>query len=180
MASIIILPGTNQGPARFAKSFCSLDKETVQRNMWKCDEFGHSSNNSPNNNKNNNNIFQFQTRTHGNNWLSGYNNNTSRDKSGSNKICNWCDRNGHVAKECKSKEGRERFLNQQKERKNTAIKEEDYIEKTDEDYQSDNESVAEVGFIATEGIVKEEAALACIVDSVNYTSFTDKHLERYV
>ena len=110
--------------------------------------------NKNNNNNNNNNTIQSQTRTHGNNSLSGFNNNTSRDKPMSNKICNWCGRYGHDAKECKSKEARERFLNQQKERGNKAI-EEDCIEETDGDYQSHNENVAEVGFIATESIVSK-------------------------
>ena len=63
--------------------------------------------------------------------------------------------------------------NQQKERGNTVIKEEDCIEETDKDYQSDNESIADVGFVAAEGIAREETSLACVVDWVNYSSFTD-------
>ena len=54
---------------------------------------------------------------------------------------------------------------------NAAIEEEDYVEETDEDYQSDNESVAEVGFVAKE--VEDEKGLACVVDGESYPSFTE-------
>ena len=68
-------------------------------------------------------------------------------------------------------EQRERFLNRQKERRNVAIKEENCVEETDKDYQSDNESVAEIGVVAKE--VKGEKGLACVVDGVRYPSFTE-------
>ena len=41
----------------------------------------------------------------------------------------------------------------------------------DEDYQSDNESVAEVGFVAKE--VEGEKGFPCSVDGVSYPSFTE-------
>ena len=50
--------------------------------------------------------------------------------------------------------------------------EEEYIEETDKDFQSDNKSVAEVGFIATEGTVKNKQVLASVIDGVNHPSFT--------
>ena len=91
----------------------------------------------------------------------------------SNKICNWAGRHGRTAQECKSKQQRKCFLNSQKEQGNAAIEEEDYIDETDEDYQSDNESVAEVGFVATVTEDKDETALACVIDGVSYQSFTE-------
>ena len=89
----------------------------------------------------------------------------------SNKVCNWCRRHGHTAQGCKSKQQRERFLGSQKERGNAATKEEDYIEETDKYYQSDNENVAKVGFVAKE--VKDETSMACVIDGVIYPSFTE-------
>ena len=73
--------------------------------------------------------------------------------------------------ECKSKQQRERFLGRQKERGNAVIEEEDYVEETHEDYQSDHESVAEVGFVMKE--VEDEKGLACVVDGVSYPSFME-------
>ena len=83
-------------------------------------------------------------------------------------------RNRHTSKECKAKEAREHFLNNHNERRNTAIEEvENYIEETNPDYKSDDESVDEVGFIATEGIVEKETAFACAINDVNFPSLTD-------
>ena len=49
---------------------------------------------------------------------------TPRDKPDSNKICNcWCDRHDHTAQEFKVTEVSVRFLNNQKERSHSAIKE---------------------------------------------------------
>ena len=67
------------------------------------------------------------------------------------------------------------FLNGSKERGNAVIEEleeEDYVEETDKDFQSDDESVAEVGFIATESTDQKEKALACVIDGVTHPSFT--------
>ena len=90
-----------------------------------------------------------------------------------NKIRNWRERHGHTAQQCKSKQQSERFPNSQKERRNAAIEEEDYIDEVGEDYQSDNESVAEVGFVATVTEDKDGTALACVIDGVSYQSFTE-------
>ena len=59
----------------------------------------------------------------------------------------------------------------QKERGIAATEEEHYIDETGEYYQSNNESVAEVGFVVTKG--KDETALACVIDDVSYPSFTE-------
>ena len=87
----------------------------------------------------------------------------SRDGKTSNKICNWCGKYGQTAQNCRNK--------QQRERGNAAIDEEDYVKEMDEDCQSDNESVAEVGFVAKE--VEHERGLACLVDGISYPSFTE-------
>ena len=86
-------------------------------------------------------------------------------------MCNWCQRHGHTAQQCESKHQPERFLNNQKERGNAAIEEENYIDEAEEDYQSNNENVAEVGFVTTKD--RDEIALACTVDVVSYPPFTE-------
>ena len=160
------------------KPFVSWTKKQYKGICGKCGEYGHSSSNcTKNSTNNNNNRFKSQNNNSSNNRSSGSNNNTSRPRPGSTKICNSCGAYGHHSKYCRAKKACERFLNDSKERGNAAIdelEEENYIEETEEDFQSDDESVAEVGFIATatESTDQKEKALACVIDGVTHPSFT--------
>ena len=122
------------------KAFMSWARKQYKGICGKCGEYGHSSSNCPKNN--NNNRFKSQTKTHGHNRLSrSNNNNTSNTRPSSTKICNWCGKYGHTSSECKGKKAREAFLNSTKERGNAAVEEleeENYIEETDKDFQSDD------------------------------------------
>ena len=145
------------------KAFAAWAKKQYKGICGKCGEYGHSSNNCPNSKPN-----RFKSQNSGDYKSNNSEKTSSRDGKTSNKICSWCGRYGHTAKYCKSRNQRERFLNKQKERGNAAI---DKVEETDEDYESENESVAEVGFVAKE--VEPERGLACVVDGMTYPSFTD-------
>ena len=70
------------------KAFMSWAKKQYKGIREKCGEYGHSSSNCTKNSTNNNNYrFKPQNNTNSNNRSSGFNNNTSKTRPGSTKVC---------------------------------------------------------------------------------------------